>query len=125
MDQIKIGQIIATQRRKMNMTQSMLAEILNVSNKTVSRWETGVTMPDISLLIPISETLHISLNELLGGGQSEQGEEDLLKETVSLSANQLRGQKEINRKLIIDLIAVGLIVFTLLPWCVEDRKSVV
>ncbi|MBQ9037824.1 MAG: helix-turn-helix transcriptional regulator, partial [Erysipelotrichaceae bacterium] len=36
----------------MNMTQSMLAEILNVSNKTVSRWETGVTMPDISLLIP-------------------------------------------------------------------------
>ena len=119
MDQTKIGQIIATQRRKMNMTQSMLAEILNVSNKTVSRWETGVTMPDISLLIPISETLHISLNQLLGGGQSEQREEDLLKETVSLSANQLSRQKATNRKLIIDLIAVGLIVFTLLPWCVE------
>ncbi len=63
MDPAKVGKTISCQRRKLNMTQLQLAEILNVSNKSVSRWENGVTMPDISLLIPLSDAFHIPLSE--------------------------------------------------------------
>lgn len=67
MDQIKIGKFIADKRKQSNMTQMDLAEKLGVSNKSVSRWENGRNMPDVSLFIPLCELLNISLNELLIG----------------------------------------------------------
>lgn len=67
MDIQKIGRFIAENRKKQNMTQVQLAQRLNVTNKTVSRWENGNYMPDLSLLQPLSEKLGITLNELLRG----------------------------------------------------------
>lgn len=67
MDIEKTGKFIAECRKKKGMTQEQLAEHLNVTNKTVSRWENGNYMPDISLLIPICSILGISLSELLYG----------------------------------------------------------
>ncbi len=67
MDQIKIGKFIAICRKENNLTQEQLAEKLNISNKTVSRWENGNGFPDISLLQPLCEILNISVNELLLG----------------------------------------------------------
>ena len=67
MDTLKIGKFIAKKRKEKNMTQEELARILGVTNKTVSRWENGNYMPDLSLLKPLSETLGISLNALLSG----------------------------------------------------------
>lgn len=63
----KIGKFIALNRRNKGLTQEQLAEKLGVTNKTVSRWETGRYMPDLSLLKPLSEELGITLNELLSG----------------------------------------------------------
>lgn len=67
MDTLKIGKFIAKMRKEKNMTQEELAKILGVTNKTVSRWENGNYMPDLSLLKPLSEVLGVSLNELLSG----------------------------------------------------------
>ena len=67
MDTLKIGKFIARMRKEKNMTQEDLARILGVTNKTISRWENGNYMPDLSLLKPLSEVLDISLNELLSG----------------------------------------------------------
>ena len=67
MDQIKIGKFIAALRREQGLTQEALGQKLGVTNKTVSRWETGNYMPDIELLVPLGETLGISVNELLAG----------------------------------------------------------
>lgn len=67
MDTKKIGQFIAENRKAKGMTQKALAEKLGVSDKTVSRWENGNYMPDLSMLKPLSEVLEISLNELLSG----------------------------------------------------------
>ena len=67
MDQIKIGKFIAEQRRNAKLTQAQLAEKLNVTNRAVSKWETGRSLPDSSIMLPLCEILEISVNELLSG----------------------------------------------------------
>ena len=65
MNQGKIGELIGEIRKEKGMKQSELAELLGVTSKTVSRWETGKYMPDLSLFVDISEKLGITLNELI------------------------------------------------------------
>ena len=67
MDQAKVGKFIAALRHEQGLTQEALGQKLGVTNKTVSRWETGNYMPDIELLVPLGETLGVSVNELLAG----------------------------------------------------------
>ena len=67
LNQYVTGAIIKRLREKENMTQSQLAEKLNVSDKTVSKWETGKGYPDIALVEPIAKALGISVTELLSG----------------------------------------------------------
>ena len=64
MDQEKIGKFIAECRKEKKLTQEQLADKLGVSNRSISRWENGKTMPDISLFEPLCEELNISINEL-------------------------------------------------------------
>ncbi len=65
MNQGKIGELIGEIRKEKGLKQSELAELLGVTSKTVSRWETGKYMPDLSLFVDISEILGITLNELI------------------------------------------------------------
>ena len=67
MDQIKIGKFIAECRKKEKLTQSQLAEKLNITDRAVSKWENGRTMPDSSLMLDLCNILKISVNELLSG----------------------------------------------------------
>lgn len=67
MDQIKIGKFIAEERKNKKYTQRQLADIMGISDKTISKWETGNGFPEISLLLPLCEELNISVNELLSG----------------------------------------------------------
>ena len=67
MDQVKTGQFIKTMRKEKNFTQREIAERLNISEKTVSKWETGNGLPEVSLMLPLCELLGISVNELLSG----------------------------------------------------------
>lgn len=67
MDNRKLGAFIAEMRRERNFTQKDLAKSLNITDKAVSKWERGVSCPDIALLIPLSELLGVTVNELLCG----------------------------------------------------------
>ena len=67
MNQIKIGRFIAECRKKANLTQMQLAEKLDITDKAVSKWERGITMPDTSIMLELCEILGISVNELLSG----------------------------------------------------------
>ena len=67
MDQKKIGGFIAARRKDCGLTQSQLAEKLGITDKAISKWETGRSMPDLSLFNPLCDLLKITLNELLLG----------------------------------------------------------
>lgn len=67
MDQTKTGNFIKAMRKERGLTQKELAEKLNISEKTVSKWETGKGLPDIGLMLPIAREFGISVNELLSG----------------------------------------------------------
>ena len=67
MDQVKIGRFIAKCRKKTNLTQMQLAEKLNITDRAVSKWETGKAMPDSSIMLDLCDVLGISVNDLLCG----------------------------------------------------------
>ena len=71
MDQIKIGKFIAECRKKNNLTQMQLAEKLNITDRAVSKWENGKTMPDSGIMLDLCKELKISVNELLSGEMIE------------------------------------------------------
>lgn len=85
MDQKRIGDFIAAERRNKNLTQAQLAEQLHISPKTVSRWETGKGLPEPSLMLPLCGRLGISVNELLSGARldrdraEEKAQDNLLR----------------------------------------------
>ena len=90
MDQIRIGQFIAAQRKLLGMTQAELAEKLGITDRAVSKWERGKGMPDASLMLALCEALNITVNELLRGekiemeNNNEKNEELLLELAKSI-----------------------------------------
>ena len=71
MNQKQIGNFIAKKRKEKNLTQMQLAEILGVSNKTVSKWENGNCMPDYSIIKPLCDELGITVSELMDGEEKD------------------------------------------------------
>ncbi len=67
MDQAKIGRFIAQRRKQVNLTQMQLAEKLNITDRAVSKWETGKAMPDSSIMLELCGVLKITVNDLLSG----------------------------------------------------------
>lgn len=67
MDQIKIGKFIANCRKDKNLTQRQLADALEISDKTISKWECGKGLPEVQFMIPLCDLLEINVNELLSG----------------------------------------------------------
>ncbi len=67
MDQVKIGKFIAQRRKSVNLTQMQLAEKLNITDRAVSKWERGKSLPDSSIMLELCAALGISVNELLSG----------------------------------------------------------
>lgn len=88
----KIGQFIASLRKEKGLTQKELAEKLAVSDKTISKWETGAGMPDISMLMPLAAIFEITVTELLKGERLETGEsvdklsvDEIIKTTITMA----------------------------------------
>ena len=67
MDQVKIGKFIADCRKKANLTQMQLAEMLGITDRAISKWETGKSLPDSALMLELCNTLGITVNDLLSG----------------------------------------------------------
>lgn len=120
MDKELTGQFITELRKEKGLTQKQLAESLNVTDKAVSKWERGLSFPDISMLEPISRVLDISIMELLEGKRQD-ANETLTKEeaqriidlSVELSDEELRRKKERSRFIIIILIVLFLLLISI------------
>lgn len=104
-DKTVFGEFLARQRREKGYTQKELAAKLFVSDKAVSKWERGLSMPDISLLIPLSEILGVTVTELLEGRKFEQTEEMdvnqvemLVQKTLKFSEDTPERRKERHAK---------------------------
>lgn len=103
MDQVKIGKFISQMRKEKGLTQKQLGEELLISDKTVSKWETGKGMPEVSLMLPLCEKLGINVNELLTGERIP--DEDYKKKAEENIMNIMREKEESIRKIIVSVIA--------------------
>lgn len=108
MNQVKIGNYILKKRKEKNMTQEQLAEQLNVSNKTISKWECGKSLPDYSIIESLCSVLKISTSELFAGEDNSQLNENKLIEMLE-RIQRLENQK--NNILGILLIILGIACF--------------
>ena len=84
MDQVKIGRFIAACRKRANLTQMQLAEKLNITDRAVSKWETGKAMPDTAIMLELCDILGISVNELLSGEKINMENNDQKNEQLLL-----------------------------------------
>ena len=91
MDMIKIGKFLAEKRKENNLTQLELAEKLNMTDRAISKWECGKSMPDSSIMLELCSILGISVNELLTGEEIKMEE---YKERAELNLTELKRQKE-------------------------------
>ena len=73
MDQLQIGKFIAEARKTQRLTQKQLANQLRISDKTISKWECGKGLPEVSLMLPLCKTLDITVNDLLSGERVSEG----------------------------------------------------
>ena len=99
MNQEKIGKFISECRKDKNMTQSELADKLNISTNAVSKWERGICLMDMSLLKPLSELLDVSINEILNGEKIKKSAlkektDEILNKTIEYSNNRLKKFKK-------------------------------
>lgn len=121
MNQEKIGQFIAKKRKEKGLKQSDLSMKLGVTDRSVSNWERGKNMPDLSLFQPICKILDVSINELLNGEEIEQKDADKYEETIINTINYSNDKiKKIIKKLCVSAIVLGILFIlcslTLFSW---------
>ena len=97
MDQIKIGKFIAECRKKQNLTQAQLAEKLDITDRAISKWETGKAMPDFDIMLDLCDILGIKVNELLCGEmiEIEHKDEQLNELIFQMAKNEERYHKRL------------------------------
>jgi len=113
MDQIKIGKFIADERKRKGYTQKQLSEKLEISDKTISKWERGNGFPEVSLLLPLCNELEITVNELLSGERVS--EEDYRKKAEENMMNLVRETQESKKKIILSAVVAVLTIIAAVP----------
>ncbi len=109
MDLIKTGKLLQELRKEKGLTQEQLAEKTGVARRTVSRWETGSNMPDLDILIELSDLYDVDLREILSGERKSEQMNEELKETVLQVADYSNEEKARLVKRIHWLFMAGLI----------------
>ena len=125
MDQQKIGTFLKELRKERNITQEQLADKMMVSRRTVSRWETGSNMPDLDILIDISEYYDVDLREILNGERKDEQMDKEMKETVLMVADFSNEEKaEVMKRLhIMFILAILFFTFFLVSIFVDTWKG--
>ena len=124
MNQEKIGEFIAENRKLKKFTQSELAEKLGVTDRTISNWENGKNMPDLSLFKPLCDILGITINELMSGEKINNKEyNEKLEENIINTIDYIdkRNVKSSNIKIII-LLIIGIIGICLVQFIFNDYE---
>lgn len=104
-DKVKFGAFISELRKEKGITQKELAQQLYLSDKAISKWETGHSVPDITLLVPLAEILEVTVTELLECRRIEQADtlnmaqtDDLVKKVIGLSEEEALGRPRLKKK---------------------------
>ena len=116
MDQIKIGKFIADCRKKNNLTQIQLAEKLNITDRAISKWENGKSMPDSSLMLELCDILNITVNDLLSGEEVSMENYKEKSEQLMLELAKQKEQKN-QQMLFLEVIMVIFSIIILLSFC--------
>ncbi len=112
MNQEKIGTFISECRKQKNLTQEQLANIIGVSNRTISKWENGNNMPDYSILPILCETLDITINELLSGEKlAQENYQKKLEENLILNMAELKKRTKKTFLFVVKLISLVILFF--------------
>ena len=107
MDQIKIGKFISERRKEQKLTQAQLAEMLGITDRAVSKWETGNAMPDSSIMLQLCEILKITVTDLLSG---EKINMDNYNGEMEKTMLEMVRQKEENDKMLLRLeVVIGVL----------------
>ena len=113
MDQIKIGKFLQELRKEKGLTQEQLAEQVGVARRTISRWETGSNMPDLDILIELSDFYDVDLRELLSGERRSEQMDKEMKDTVLQVADYSNEEKARLLRRMHWLFIAGLVGFVL------------
>lgn len=116
MDQIKIGKFISLKRKEKNITQSELAEKLNVSNRAISKWENGICLPDASNMLDLCKILDITINDLFSGEVVDMKDNEKKLEENLLEMVRIKEQRD--KELLSMEIFIGMIVSIILFVCI-------
>ena len=114
MNQKKIGSFLKELRKEMGITQEEFAEKLDVSSRTISRWETGANMPDISLLVNIAEIFNVSIPEIINGERKSEIMEKEAKKVAEAMSDYATAEKAVLLKRVISIIGLVALIIGLI-----------
>ncbi len=126
MDQIKIGKFIAEMRKEQGITQKQLADRLEISDKTISKWECGNGLPEISLMMPLCDVLKINVNELLSGERlpaeeyTRKAEENMMNLILENEENK---KKNGNGSILITILCTMAAILFAAAWVAMEWKG--
>ena len=109
MDQVKIGRFLKTLRNERGLTQEQLAERLNVSRRSVSRWETGSNLPDLDVLMELADDYQVELRELLSGERKAEPMDQEMQDTVLQVAEYSNEEKKRITNTVLVYLLVGML----------------
>ena len=121
MNQEKIGKFLKELRKQKGLTQEQIAEKFNVSNRTISRWENGHNMPDLDILIEISDYYEVDLREILNGERKSGDMDKEMKETLLQAADYTNTEAERYNKRV--RICNGIALFLVLAYTIIKDTS--
>lgn len=122
MDLVKIGKYIAGKRKALGMTQKQLAEKLNMSDKSVSKWERGICLPDVSVYMELCEILGISINEFLAGEDIDAENVEKKSEDNIIQVMKDSKKKQKNLKSILAVVTTFAVIMVLVLGTVFVHK---
>ena len=122
MDLVKIGKYIAGKRKALGMTQKQLAEKLNMSDKSVSKWERGICLPDVSVYMELCEILGISINEVLAGEDIDAENVEKKSEDNIIQVTKDSKKKQKNLKSILAVVTTFAVIMVLVLGAVFVHK---
>lgn len=122
MDLVKIGKYIAGKRKALGMTQKQLAEKLNMSDKSVSKWERGICLPDVSVYMELCEILEISINEFLAGEDIDAENVEKKSEDNIIQVTKDSKKKQKNLKSILAVVTTFAVIMVLVLGAVFVHK---
>lgn len=111
MDQVKIGSFLKALRNEKGITQEQLAERVNVSRRSVSRWETGTNLPDLDVLMELADYYGVELRELLDGERKSEQVDQILKETTLKVAEYSNAEKKRITTTVLVYLTIGIAAF--------------